>query len=455
MRSPLQHHHAVTIGVALLALCAGFVLIPRSDEHVTMLARDGYYEEASKLLMAMGAAGDRRPELLLQAASLRMKQGDVPAALAAIEVYVAAKPADVGVLDTYAELLLDVGRLDDHLKVRDRLVRLRPYPAQIDDLLAMYRHHGRTRDELDLLRWLAGARQLTQAQYERLGRLLSARGEWAEAARWLRIVDRLAPPGESGGRLALLHVLIESGEIPEAIRRAEVWLAAWRSPHLSAQVLLRLAQIGSADSVVLARRWVEIMPETTFQIAGVLTQALQAGMSREMLAAWVERAVAPSAGEVRDYIHASLAAGETRKPLQTLLYLVHKRAPVEIQARFAEEIAYAYGAASLGAVLPMVSSALVNARPLLAAELAFASGNPRLASLYLDRVDPTRLADERLQKWLAVMREVEPPRAVVERLVSLWERKELPQPLLGVVAREAAIAGYADLHNAIWASARR
>ena len=128
MTRSLRRHIIATGVVAIFALASGFLLIPRQDEYVAMLTRDGRYEEASRMLLSMRGAGDRRPQVLMQMLVLRIKLGDIPGALEAIEAVLAVQPGDRRAQEIMADLLLQSGRLDEYLRVTDRLVRYHQIP---------------------------------------------------------------------------------------------------------------------------------------------------------------------------------------------------------------------------------------------------------------------------------------------------------------------------------------
>ncbi|MBO0837167.1 MAG: tetratricopeptide repeat protein, partial [Actinobacteria bacterium] len=437
--------------IAIVALGGGFLLIPRQDEYVAMLMRDGRYEEASRMLQSMRGAGDRRPQVLMQMLVLRIKQGDIEGAVEAVEAVLGVRPDDRRAQEILADLLLQSGRLDEYLRVTDRLVRSHPDPDRLSRLLALYRHHGRYDAELGLLQTFAGTRYLSLPNYERLGALLSARGDWQGAARWLRLVDREAPPAETTARLRLLHVLLQSGDVEEAQRLAEAWLIRWQSPYLAGKLIIRLVQAGAAPSaVVLARACAERMPETALQVAEVLTESAHPEIARELLARWIDLAREPSANAARDYVHASLAAGEWRRPLEKLVQLGRTGAPPEIQAGFAEEVAYGYGPGVLAQLMPLLPSSALRARPLLAAQIMRLGENRQLAEWYLDHVDPSRLAAHQQRVWFALLRELKPASLVLDRLIKLHESGRMAPELANVLADEAKGVDNQELHGAVW-----
>ena len=452
----MRRSRIIVAMLAALILLAGLLLIPRHDEHLTMLTRDGRYDEASRLIAAMRAQGDARPELLMIDLNLYRKLGDVPRALEATRSYLAVRPDDPAVLEVHADLLLQMGLAREHLTASERLVRMRPDPERVARLLAQLSSAGLVEREEALLAHFAGSSVLRLEHYERLGALLSAKGDWQGAARWLRHVDRHAAADQSKARLKLLYVLLQSGQSAEARDRAGRWLGTWRDPYLSGQLILMLAQqSGEAAALPLALRLAETMPAAALDVAAVLTQAGQSAISRALLSRWIEGAGAPSPNDIRGYIYASLAAAEARRPLEKLLSLMRESADPEVIATFVEEIAHAYGPGTIGHLMPHLAMETLQRRPLLAADLAMASGNVQLTSWYLDKVDVTQLSEAQQDRWLELARHVGSASAVLERLLRLWERRGLPQRLIEEAAAQARTAGRPAIHDAIWASLHR
>src|SRR5258706_12233266 len=139
MTRSMRQHIIATGVVAIFALAGGFLLIPRQGEYVAMLTRDGRYEEASRMLLSMRGAGDRRPQVLMQMLVLRIKLGDIPGALEAVEAVFAVQPGDRRAQEIMADLLLQSGRVDEYLRVTDRRVRGHPGSPPPSCACASYR----------------------------------------------------------------------------------------------------------------------------------------------------------------------------------------------------------------------------------------------------------------------------------------------------------------------------
>ena len=449
----MRSHHLLIGIIGVAVLIAAYFLLPRPEERATMFARDGYYETALKELSNLQTGGDRQPSILIQTHLLREMQGDHEGALTALDAYLSLRPDDLSARERQAELLLQAGRTDAYLGALAKLVARHPSADRVTQLLELYRLHDHSDDELKLMRAYAGSKHLRLAYLERLGMLLAVRGEWNEAQRWLSLADKNAPADASAGRLALFDILLLNKQFEKAQQGARAWIKTWRSPYLSGKLLVRLAKAELGAPVAeIARLCVDSMPDATFELATLLTQKGYAAVSRQMLARWGGREAKPTAEQLRDYVYASMQAGDSEGPFRKMVQLIRVGANPSIQARMAEELAKAYGPSSLSPLRSQISTRVLLARPLFATELAMFEGNLQLARWLLAQADPSALTPEDRLRWLTLMREIEPKRAAFSRLAQLWDEKRLPPDLARSLAEEARQSGQPALHDAIWRS---
>ena len=102
--------------IALGVLIAGYLLVPRRDEQVAMLTRDGHYEMAARELSAIQDGGDHRPHVLMQSYLLKEVQGDPVGALRDLDAILTQRPRDTAARKRQAELLLQTGQLERYLE---------------------------------------------------------------------------------------------------------------------------------------------------------------------------------------------------------------------------------------------------------------------------------------------------------------------------------------------------
>jgi tetratricopeptide (TPR) repeat protein len=452
----MRLHHAVFGLVAIAVLIAGYILVPRREEQVTMLARDGLYEQAAHELMSMRDEGDMRPHILMQLHVLGEKQGDHGGALKALQAYVVAQPDDLTAREKLAALLLQAGRLDEHLDLLAEIARLNPTSELLARLLALYRLHGRFPEERALLQHMIDTRLLERSHVVRLGALLAQRGEWEIAVRALLLAEESAPKEESEGRLLLFDALLQGGRVDEACQWAQDWLTAWRSPYLAGKLIARIARADApARAAELARSTVDLMPGATFDIVGVLTEKGHIDIAREMLTRWADSAVYPRPEHLRDYVYASIKTGDARAPFLLLARMTNSGANPSQQIRLAEEIAHGFGKRALAPIRSMLSVQALRSRPLFGAELAEFEGNAQLARWFLHQTDPASLDAEQQLRWLGMLQQVDGRTAVFAHMLRLWGERRLSPLLLRKLADQARELGQPGVHDAIWDSMRR
>jgi tetratricopeptide (TPR) repeat protein len=442
--------------VIVLLFLAAISLLPRREERLAILADEGRHKQVIALLERQFAGESRDPALLAALGRSYAAIGEYHRAIDALDAYLAMRPDDLAARERQTKLLLQHGLIDRYLDALARMISAHPSPSQVTRLVELYRLHGRAEDELATLRAYAGTEMLELAQLERLGAILAERANWHEARQWLELADQEAPPDASVGRLLLLDVLIQSNEIDQAYRRAQVWMTAWRTPFLSGKLILRMAQSGLAvPASELALKYAEMIPEHIFEMAGVLARKGRQELAQQMLAQWADRATNPTGQQLRAFVHASVLAGDAHGPFLKLAQLMRSGADPATQGQLAEELANTFGQPALVSIRPLLSNEALLTRPLFAAELSLFEGNREMARWILNQTEPARLSPEQRATWLALLRRVETDADVFNRLKALWNDGRLPAELMPVFADEALKMGQVRMHGWIWNSMRQ
>jgi Flp pilus assembly protein TadD len=441
--------------VVLLALVA-VLAFQRRTEEISMLAEEGRHREAIVLLQRRLVDHPHDADLLVALARSRAALGEYNEAIDLYDTYLASRPNDLLALQRQADLLLQNGMFERYLDALARLVAARPSPELVGRLVALYRLHGRTSDELATLRKFGGRGLLTTDQLERLGTLLAAEGSWREARHWLAIEERKSPPDSSTGRLLLLEALIQNDEADEAHRYAERWMAAWRNPFLSGKLILRVAQAGlDGPASALALKWVDLTPDTTFELAGLFVSHGHGELARIMLGRWADQTEIPTEKQLRRFVATSAMLDSAPLVIVKFLQLVRDDTDPGRLAQLAEDIADAFGTPALSAIRGLLSSDILLTRPMFAARLSLSEGNYETARWFLDRCDPNELTTEERPKWFALLQRVDSRADAVDRLLSLWEAGRLPADLAPQLADQALAVGLIGAHDAIWRSLER
>jgi hypothetical protein len=442
--------------VIVSLLVAAVVLSPGREERAAMLAGEGRHKEAIALLERRLANASHDPDLLAALGRSYAAIGEAHRAIDALDAYLVVRPDDLAARKKLAELLLQSGLIDRYLDALTRVVAAQPSPSGVTQLVELFRLHGRVEDEMAMLQAYAGSAMLETAQLERLGAVLAERGNWREARQSLELADRKAPPGASAGRFLLLEVLIQSNEVDRVYERAQDWMLAWRSPFLSGRLILRMAQSGlTVPASRLALKYIDMMPDDTFEMVGLLARRGHQDLAHQMLVRWADRTTKPTGKQLRAFVQASALVSDVGGPLVKLVQLVRSGSDPATQGQMVEELANAFGKPALAAIRPLLSDEVLLTRPLFAAELSLFEGNREMARWFLNRIEPAQLSPQQSADWLALLHRVEADADVFKRLAVLWNDGRLPAELMPHFADEAVKMGQARTHDLIWNSLRK
>lgn len=442
--------------VIVTLIVAGIALSPGREEHAAMLAGEGKHREAIVLLEHQLAGAPHDPDVLAALGRSYAAIGELPRSIESFDAYLAVRPDDLVARESEAELLLQSGLIDRYLDAQVRMVKAQPAPARVTRLVELLRVHGRVDEEMTTLQTYAGKGMLEVPQLERLGSLLAARGNWREAQNSLELADRKAPSDASAGRFLLLEVLIQGNDAGAAYERAQAWMKQWKNPYLSGKLILRMAQAGFwPQASELAIQYADLMPDNTFEMAGLLAYKGRHEIARPMLARWASRLTKPTAEQLRGYVQASAQVGDIGGPLVKLAQLVRRRFDPVPLGEMAEELTNAFGTPALAAIRPVLSDEVLRKQPLFAAELSLFEGNREMARRYLNAIEPAKLSPERSAAWLEMLHRVESDADVVKRLTMLWNDGRLPPELMPELANTAAKVGQLRTHDLVWNSVRQ
>jgi tetratricopeptide (TPR) repeat protein len=447
-------HHNRRLGVvAVLALFGAYLFLPRDEERAAMLARDGFYESALREVATLPHAGSRRAEVLLQLHALQRKEGSYLEAIDSIQKYLLLRPHDFVARENLAELLLQTGQIEPYLVVSRRLVSMRPDAERVARLAGLYRLHGFFEKEFELLEDLSKTEHLGHQELQRLGAMLAERGKWSAAVRSLTLADRKAPANLNHGRLLLLDVLLQIGDKAEALQKSKSWMSTWRDPYLAAKLILVHSAAGDTESAItLAELSADLMPNAAFDIVGVLTRGSAPELGRHLLVYWSDRVRDPGRDQWRDYVYAVLQIGDVAAPFRMLSALTQSSAKPASRAVLAEEIANAMGLSAFGSFRELLTTDVLQTRPLFGAHLALHEGNSQLSQRYLDTVNLEDLSGEHKQLWLQLLGKVESRAAIFRRLYRLWSANQLPTEYRRELAKMALQENELQIYNAIWSS---
>ncbi|MDB5656745.1 MAG: hypothetical protein JWQ94_4358 [Tardiphaga sp.] len=446
----MKSAHQFVLLVVLSVMVAAFVILPRSGEHAAVLIGEGRYGEAIAQLRQQLKDAPRDPELLAALARSYLAIGEDRQAIEAFDKYLVIRPADRAAMEKNAELLLRCGLIDRYLQMTTRAVAVRPTLDKVNRLVELLRLYGRTGEETAVLRTYAGNAMLDSAQLERLGGILAEQKNWKEARRALEIADRTAPPAASSGRFLLLEVLIQTDAVDAAAERAQAWMAAWKSPFLSGQLMIRMAQSGLAGPASdLALKFTDTMPDNTFEITNFLATKGERQLAYRMLVRWKDRVRKPTGNQLRGFVQASALVGDVSGPFAKFLQVARDNRDPNVAGEMLDEMATVFGYPALAGIRPQISASILLAQPLLAAEMALFEGNRELAAWYANRVDAASLPSGKRAGWLALLRRVDSDADLFLRLSALWREQKLPAEMVPDLANEAIKQGQIGTYRLI------
>jgi tetratricopeptide (TPR) repeat protein len=225
-------HIALIVSLTLVALVAGYAMVPGEREQWTMLVRDGRNQEALKALESRYRAGKREVDAVLHLYKLYMSFAEIDAATRVMEDFVHDHPNDPEVVGLLAKHYGDIQDKPAEVRALERLFKLAPSQPTARDLLAYYRLEGAFDREESLLRALLVSQMITANDAERLGLILAAHGDFYGARDALVRFDEIANPERSVGRLVLFDVLVQIGDKTAALSKAASWIGYWRKASI-------------------------------------------------------------------------------------------------------------------------------------------------------------------------------------------------------------------------------
>src|SRR5262249_59526393 len=143
----MLRHIALIFSLTVVALAAGYAMVPGEREQGPRLVRDGRNQEALKALEGRYRAGKREVDAVLHLYKLYMSFADIDAATRIMEDFVHDHPNDPQVVGLLAKHYGDIQDKPAEVRALNRLFELaRPQPAS-RDRLAFYPLTGTFNEE--------------------------------------------------------------------------------------------------------------------------------------------------------------------------------------------------------------------------------------------------------------------------------------------------------------------
>lgn len=250
MRSWKLPYRPLLFVFAAIAVVAAIVSRPDERETLALLERDGQISAVLERIRTQMARPNPDPDVLDVAVRLHLQSGDLKAALAAAELYAAARPDRLQSQVRLLDLLREPTHYARYVALAERIIARWLEPNVLTNLLRHYRLNRNLAAEVRLLQIATGTGFATAADIERLGMVLAAQGDHASATQLLLDGDSTRAGIDRSARITLFHLLVEQGRTDEASRRAMKWLSARPDDTEAAQFCERLAVAGQMAQAV-------------------------------------------------------------------------------------------------------------------------------------------------------------------------------------------------------------
>jgi tetratricopeptide (TPR) repeat protein len=434
--------------VLAVVVAVGVFMAPRHDEWFAVMHDEKRHEQIIALLEPTLAGNSSDADVLAKLSRAYAGSGRVRHAAELLERYVELRPDDVDAYGVLADLYRDLGEPSRRMAMLQRSVALAPKPARVMELGGLYHVELWLDEERALLADYAGASPLESGLVLRLAELHVARGDRAAAIRVLMRPDVLAPPrrplGEQRERLYLAELLATEGRGEEAVRLGRQWLLQWDEAWLANKLLRGVARHASlAEASELAEAVALQHPDIRLYLVKELAAAGTPAVARNLLANWRTANPTPSGNQLAAFISACREQGHPDLVWEAFAEALRRPAGGEIIGRYSEMLADEFGIEALAPFWAHMPPSVLEARPLLAARLAFRERDFEQARRQLARVDLRSLGDSAQHMWLDLLTAVSSPAQAVALLDERQRRGALPPEMRGPYLRLATGLGLA------------
>jgi tetratricopeptide (TPR) repeat protein len=433
--------------VVLLVLAAAYVLVPRYNERLAMLADAHGAAELIALLEHRRASGDEAPTLLLSLSRAYQAAGNFQQAAADLERYLEQSPtSDIQILARLAGLYEKAQNEPKHQAVLERLVAMTPTLSNASPLSEIYYRQGRFDDARALLSLFPRELTVENGLLLRLAEYHVAAGAKDEAIavlkraviglRWRRAANN------DRERFLLAQLLLETGRSAEAANLGKGWVEEWPDGWRAAKLLRMVAvEAPLADAAVLADAVVAIHPEIRLYLAHELQKLGAHPVSRHLLMTWAAAQDDPTAADLAAFLTACRTLQDPALVWRAFAEVLAARRSEAFIIRFSEAVAAEFGIRALAPFWNALPKTLAQQRPVLAARLMFDAGDIPLTKHFLGKADVSTLEGSDQQFWFDLLVAAAEPRVTLEILRRFRSAGRLPPKLIEQYARLAGSYG--------------
>jgi predicted Zn-dependent protease len=233
-----RFHYAIVVVTVLLGIGISFILIPGAAEIALINFKDNNFEAARLSYEKRLAAGDLSPSVVNPLAELYLQYGRTADAIALLERYVQANPADVEARERLGKYYAFGQRPHDYLSTLEQLTAREPSEKNLRELASIYAFHSDEDKEIGAFKKIVELYPGKPEDLLRLAKLQASSEHFEDAADTLSLMASRHADRMTGDSLQfLVGVLLDANRTDEALSRAQVWL----KQHPSANGAARLA----------------------------------------------------------------------------------------------------------------------------------------------------------------------------------------------------------------------
>lgn len=390
--------HYLCLGLVLAGGMAGsLLLIPRESELSLMYFRGRQFADARPLYERRLARGDRSPDVVIPLAELYVQAGEVGRAVDLLRQVRGPAGGSLELFERVAAFQKYGQETDDFLQTLEAINRLQASEGRLRELAGQYRYRGQTARLIPALEALTARYRGEPAEHLELANLLAVSGRVAPAAAVLTRFEARFPREVTADTVEfLVSALLDAGQPAAALERAEGWVARHSDPARVARLAMLLRSKGQGP---LAERLIAPFQETLDQEPELLAEWLQQQLAAGRVDPAFERlARLHSLNRLpEDLVEPLIDLALARKDVDLAIGLAEQRGVgalhgallgMLVERALAEgRETFAYRAEAAG------GGRLLQARPLLAARIAYARGDRKEAARRLDLAE----ADVRLK----------------------------------------------------------
>jgi len=430
---------------SIIAIVAGFWIVPGPLERVTMLVRDGRPEAALERANALVDSGNRDAGLLMQAYLLNERYGDQQRAEQALSYYFTVKPDDADGWRKVATIRSQRNNVEGLTVALEHIVRIASDPAAASQLARVYRLHGRYQDEERVLSSV-NVTMLEIADVVRLASLLIGRGELPKATAILRQLDDTAKIQTNDARTVLFGALIDQREYDEAASRAVKWHADSDARALE-DVFVRYLLRAGADGPAMRLALLDdnaTNPKKFAYFVSVLADEGQYHLLERFIISWLDEGRKLPAADIDGFFQSVISIARSKglgERLFTQFMLSFERGGSnDLKASLLQAMFNEFGHQGIAPFRNLLTADVLAERPVMAARVMFLENNVLASTYFIRRANLLTLSPRDRFDWLSVAESVLPRDELLKEISHRAGMKTIPpemkRAILEIAMRE-------------------